>query len=57
MPIGSRPVLWHIMKYHAHFGHTEFILCTSRGLERFGPVKSPTSSAHQPASTGSGIAW
>ena len=27
MPIGSRPVLWHIMRYFAHFGHTEFILC------------------------------
>jgi len=27
VPIGDRPVLWHIMKYYAHFGHTEFILC------------------------------
>jgi glucose-1-phosphate cytidylyltransferase len=25
--IGSRPILWHLMKYYAHFGHTEFILC------------------------------
>lgn len=25
--IGSRPVLWHVMKYYAHFGHNEFILC------------------------------
>jgi glucose-1-phosphate cytidylyltransferase len=25
--IGSRPVLWHLMRYYAHFGHTEFILC------------------------------
>ena len=25
--IGSRPVLWHVMKYYAHFGHKEFILC------------------------------
>lgn len=25
--IGARPVLWHVMKYYAHFGHTEFILC------------------------------
>jgi len=25
--IGSRPVLWHVMRYYAHFGHTEFILC------------------------------
>ncbi|HOA73885.1 MAG TPA: sugar phosphate nucleotidyltransferase [Phycisphaerae bacterium] len=25
--IGYRPVLWHLMKYYAHFGHKEFILC------------------------------
>jgi glucose-1-phosphate cytidylyltransferase len=25
--IGSRPILWHVMRYYAHFGHTEFILC------------------------------
>jgi glucose-1-phosphate cytidylyltransferase len=25
--IGNRPILWHLMKYYAHFGHTEFILC------------------------------
>lgn len=26
LPIGERPVLWHIMKIYASFGHTEFIL-------------------------------
>ncbi len=25
--IGSRPILWHIMKYYSHFGHKEFIIC------------------------------
>ncbi len=30
-PIGSRPVLWHIMRYYAHFGHREFILCLGYG--------------------------
>src|SRR4249920_3308053 len=25
--IGSRPVLWHLMKYYSHYGHKEFILC------------------------------
>jgi len=25
--IGHRPILWHLMRYYAHFGHTEFILC------------------------------
>ena len=27
VPVGSQPILWHIMKYYAHFGHTEFIIC------------------------------
>jgi glucose-1-phosphate cytidylyltransferase len=25
--IGQRPILWHVMKYYAHFGHKDFILC------------------------------
>ena len=25
--VGYRPILWHVMRYYAHFGHTEFILC------------------------------
>lgn len=25
--IGPRPILWHIMKYYAHFGHKDFVLC------------------------------
>ena len=25
--IGYRPILWHIMKYYAHHGHNDFILC------------------------------
>lgn len=25
--IGTRPILWHIMKYYAHYGHKDFILC------------------------------
>jgi len=31
VPVGDRPILWHIMKYYAHFGHTEFILCLGHG--------------------------
>jgi glucose-1-phosphate cytidylyltransferase len=27
VPIGQQPLLWHVMKYYAHFGHTDFILC------------------------------
>ncbi|KAM3096177.1 glucose-1-phosphate cytidylyltransferase [Phormidesmis sp. 146-35] len=25
--IGYRPILWHLMKYYAYYGHKEFILC------------------------------
>jgi len=26
VPVGYRPVLWHVMKYYASFGHTDFVL-------------------------------
>ena len=29
--LGSRPILWHLMKYYAHFGHKEFVLCLGHG--------------------------
>ncbi len=25
--IGYRPIIWHVMKYYAHFGHKDFVLC------------------------------
>ena len=25
--IGGRPILWHIMKMYAHYGHKDFVLC------------------------------
>jgi glucose-1-phosphate cytidylyltransferase len=27
VPIGEKPILWHLMKYYSHFGHKDFILC------------------------------
>jgi glucose-1-phosphate cytidylyltransferase len=27
IPVGNRPILWHIMKWYAGWGHDEFILC------------------------------
>jgi glucose-1-phosphate cytidylyltransferase len=33
VPIGHRPVLWHVMRYYAHFGHTDFILCLGYGAQ------------------------
>ncbi len=31
--IGGMPILWHVMKYYAHFGHTDFILCLGHQAE------------------------
>ncbi len=27
VPIGYRPIIWHIMKYYSYFGHKDFVLC------------------------------
>jgi glucose-1-phosphate cytidylyltransferase len=27
VPVGYRPILWHVMKYYAHYGHKDFVLC------------------------------
>lgn len=27
VPVGERPIIWNLMKYYAHFGHKDFILC------------------------------
>ncbi|HTR21207.1 MAG TPA: sugar phosphate nucleotidyltransferase [Gemmatimonadales bacterium] len=27
VPIGYRPIIWHLMKYYAYYGHRDFILC------------------------------
>jgi len=27
VPIGERPIIWHLMKYYASYGHKDFILC------------------------------
>ena len=29
--VGERPLLWHVMRYYAHFGHTDFLLCLGYG--------------------------
>jgi glucose-1-phosphate cytidylyltransferase len=31
--VGDRPILWHLMKYYAHFGHKDFILCLGHRAE------------------------
>jgi glucose-1-phosphate cytidylyltransferase len=27
VPVGPQPLLWHVMKYYAHYGHKDFVLC------------------------------
>ena len=31
--VGYRPILWHVMKYYAHHGHTDFVLCLGHGAD------------------------
>ena len=31
--VGDRPLLWHVMRTYAHFGHTDFILCLGYGAQ------------------------
>jgi len=33
VPVGQRPILWNLMKYYAHYGHTDFILCLGHRAE------------------------
>jgi glucose-1-phosphate cytidylyltransferase len=32
--VGQRPILWHLMKYYAYYGHTDFILCLGYGSHK-----------------------
>ena len=36
VPVGPRPILWHVMKYYAQYGHNEFILALGHHSE---PIK------------------
>ncbi len=29
--VGPRPLIWHVMRYYAHFGHRDFVLCLGYG--------------------------
>jgi len=33
VPVGYRPVLWHIMRWYAHHGHRDFILALGHGAD------------------------
>ena len=35
VPIGQQPIVWHIMKFYAHFGHKDFVLCLGYKKECF----------------------
>ena len=27
IPIGDKPILWHLMNYYSQYGHKDFVLC------------------------------
>jgi glucose-1-phosphate cytidylyltransferase len=35
IPVGGKPIVWHIMKHYAHFGFKDFILCLGYKREAF----------------------
>lgn len=35
VPVGPRPIIWNLMRYYAHYGHRDFILCLGYGGEQF----------------------
>jgi glucose-1-phosphate cytidylyltransferase len=35
IPVGDQPILLHLMKYYAHFGHTDFLLCLGHKAAAF----------------------
>ena len=45
VPIGYRPILWHVMKYYAHYGHKDFILCLATEATSSNSIFSTTTSA------------
>ncbi|MEU7811066.1 glucose-1-phosphate cytidylyltransferase [Pseudonocardia sp. NPDC049154] len=34
VPVGPRPLLWHVMRYYAHYGHRDFVLCLGYGAQQ-----------------------
>ncbi len=35
IPVGDQPILLHLMRYYAHFGHRDFVLCLGHNAEAF----------------------
>jgi glucose-1-phosphate cytidylyltransferase len=35
VPLGNRPIIWHLMKYYAHYGHRDFIFCLGHKSQYF----------------------
>ena len=33
VPGGDPPIVWHLMRYYAHYGHDEFVLCLGHGAD------------------------
>ena len=51
--IGGMPILWHIMKEYAYYGHTEFIICAviSRSISRNGSLTTFCTTPTSPSIT------
>ncbi len=34
VPVGNRPIVWQLMKYYAHHGHKDFVLCLGHNAHK-----------------------
>ena len=51
VPVGYRPILWHVMRYYAHYGHKDFILCLGYKARRDQEATSSTTTRPSPTTS------
>ena len=44
--IGTRPILWHLMRYYAHYGHKDFVLALGYRGDAEGLLEPATNMAY-----------
>jgi glucose-1-phosphate cytidylyltransferase len=50
--IGIRPIMWHLMRYYAHFSHKDFVLALGYRGDMIRGTSCATTSACRPISCG-----
>ncbi|MGH8595646.1 MAG: sugar phosphate nucleotidyltransferase, partial [Gammaproteobacteria bacterium] len=45
--VGSQPIISQLMRYYAHFGHREFVLCLGYGADLISDYFKNNAAAHR----------